>query len=144
MKDPDVKWTPSECTTKLPTDTYGEIEFAEDTSSRKPVSYQCQYVIVRDSTPIDDYAKDGGLGVVLTSCSFHHHDLWLQRSYWVRCAGEIHKLPSNSFSETVYVISSDRMTSNSKAIDSRLFSCRCAEANGKSYTKVRPPLVRHL
>ena len=36
ISDSEFRWRISECTRKVPTDTYGEIEFAEDASSRKP------------------------------------------------------------------------------------------------------------
>ena len=36
ISDSEFRWTTSECTRKVPTDAYGEIEFAEDASSRKP------------------------------------------------------------------------------------------------------------
>ena len=36
--DPNFVWEVESCTEKQPTDAYGEIEFAEDTSSKKPVS----------------------------------------------------------------------------------------------------------
>ena len=39
VKDTEMKWTPEQCTKKVSTRTYGEIEFAEDPSTRKPVSH---------------------------------------------------------------------------------------------------------
>ncbi len=38
ITDPSVTWVSEQCTRRIPTDTFGEIEFAEDPSSRKPVS----------------------------------------------------------------------------------------------------------
>ncbi|XP_065053971.1 transient receptor potential cation channel subfamily M member-like 2 isoform X2 [Rhopilema esculentum] len=36
VKDSEMKWTPEQCTKKVSTRTFGEIEFAEDPSTRKP------------------------------------------------------------------------------------------------------------
>ena len=41
----NVKWSPDICTRRVPTDSYGEIEFIEDSSSRKPVSF---FLILRN------------------------------------------------------------------------------------------------
>ena len=54
---------------------------------------------------IDDYANDGGPGVVCLLCSFYHDPLRSKLFYLVRYATHIHRSASDSFSEYVQVIS---------------------------------------
>ena len=94
------------------------------------------------SCPIDDDAKDGGPGEVWISCSFYHEPLrtWIKTNVnkfaiWSRTAFKLDKQALRSYLKLTceYEL---HILPNTKVSD--------AKDHGKSYMKVRPPLVCHL
>ena len=80
------------------------VPFADCRSNwRHSEYYSCQTDITSRHCrkSVDNYAKDGRRGVVCPSCSFYQWSFEALTFYLVRYKAHIHKLGSNSFSETV-------------------------------------------
>ena len=90
----------------------------------------------------DDYAKDGGPGAICPSCSFHHDPFagptFVFDTLW------------SSYSQVGFKQLPRACILNFKAVWIEIANLltivwfKCAKADGKSYTKVSPLLVRHL